>query len=358
MNILLLTHEGNIAGSTNSISFLAKGLADRGHSVYLGCKKESHLYSKLQNQNVHLIPMKFKGRFDLSNIRHVAEIVKEHQIQIINAQSSLDRYSSMYARWFYGLDVKVIHTRRQPPLSAGGWIQRQLYIKGTDAIVVVSDQMEQILIKSGYPPEHLKVIYNGIPVRNFSNPDIEKVKALRRELGISENDRVIGCVSRMKKQYQLIKALKYCDPSVKVLFVGIPKGSLDELAAKEGIKNELLYAGIVDTKSVVDYYHLFTIDILCSTTDGFGLVLVESMASGVPVIGTKWAGIADVIQDGVSGLLYENENHRQLSECINSLLNDSESRKRLINGGYARAQHFSIDSTIDNYELFFKGLLK
>ena len=47
MNLLFLTYQGDMAGSTNSISFLTKGLADKGHQVYMGCRKESLLYKML-----------------------------------------------------------------------------------------------------------------------------------------------------------------------------------------------------------------------------------------------------------------------------------------------------------------------
>ena len=49
MNILFLTYQGDIAGSTNSISYLAKGLASIGHNVYVGCRRESLLYSMLSD---------------------------------------------------------------------------------------------------------------------------------------------------------------------------------------------------------------------------------------------------------------------------------------------------------------------
>ncbi|HEX2956667.1 MAG TPA: hypothetical protein VHO70_07540, partial [Chitinispirillaceae bacterium] len=69
MNILILTYQGDMAGSTNSIAFLSRGLAERGHTVVVGCRKESLLFSMLQNTPVIVEPMVFHGRFDLNNIR-------------------------------------------------------------------------------------------------------------------------------------------------------------------------------------------------------------------------------------------------------------------------------------------------
>ena len=198
---------------------------------------------------------------------------------------------------------------------------------------------------------------SGVPLERFTKPDLRKVEDLRRRFGIEQGDIVVGCVSRPKKQEQLIRAVSLCDPSIKVLLVGVPPGTYDGVAREVGLRNPVLYAGIVDSVSVLDYYHLFTVNTLCSVTDGFGLVLVESMACGVPVIGTKWGGIADVIEDGVSGLLYENERHEELARHIRAVVGDSALRETLIRNGLRRAREFSIEKTIDEYEAFFSQLV-
>ena len=76
MNILFLTYQGDIAGSTNSISYLAEGLAERGHNVYVGCRKEALLYSLLSDTKVKLIEMTFKSKMDFANMKHIKKIVK------------------------------------------------------------------------------------------------------------------------------------------------------------------------------------------------------------------------------------------------------------------------------------------
>jgi glycosyltransferase involved in cell wall biosynthesis len=347
-----------MAGSTNSIAFLSKGLAQRGHTVVVGCRKESLLYTMLQNTGVIIEPMVFRGRFDRNNIRHVKEVVEKHSIQLINAQSSYDRYSAILARLFHKLNVKVVHTRRQPPRSDGGFIQRWFYIMGTHKIVVISDMMKKIFIEKGYPASHLEVIYNGAPVERYKTIDDEKVKKLRTTLGIQENEIVIGCISRKKKQEQLIHALKIINKPYKVLFAGIEKNSLDPLAKELGIPNEIVYAGYVDPQEVLSYYKLLTVNVLPSTTDGFGLVLIEAMACGVPVIGTDFGGISDVIQNEISGLLFKDEDHAGLANAIERCINDQALRERLIANGKKRAfEDFAIERTIENYENFFERLI-
>ena len=121
MNILFLSHSGGYAGSTYSITYLAKGLAERGHTVHLCCPEQTILAHNLEGTAVTVHPLSFRtGRFpSLKAAREVARIVRTCDIDIMNAQSSPDRYVSILARWFYRLDVSVVHTRRQTPLSSG-----------------------------------------------------------------------------------------------------------------------------------------------------------------------------------------------------------------------------------------------
>jgi glycosyltransferase involved in cell wall biosynthesis len=357
MNILLLTCEGGIAGSTNSIAFLARGLAIKGHTVFVGCPQESLLASMFADSSVKVLPMTFRSKFDLQNMRQIRDAVKRYDIRIVNAQSSYDRYSSILARWFFKLPVKVVHTRRQPPKSIGGWLQNTFYVRGTDAIVTVSSSLKEVFVRHGIPGSHIKVIFNGMPPERYHQAEPERIAALRARFGIGPGDVVIGSVSRLKLQEQIVQSLVRIDASVKVLFVGTPPGCFDKLAAKLKLPHTILYAGTVAPEEALAYFRLLTIQILASITDGFGLVLLEAMGQGVPVIGTRAAGICDVIEHDVNGLLFENGDVAGLAACINLILRDERKRAALIRNGVITAtERFTIQKTIDNYEFFFREL--
>ncbi|WKN32040.1 glycosyltransferase family 4 protein [Porifericola rhodea] len=359
MRILLTTYQGGLAGSTHSIAFLAEGLANRGHQVYLAGKKDTRLFEKLKNTAVHLVPMRFKSKLDMQTVKAIKELVEAEKIEVINAQSSKDRYLAIFAKWKYKLDVKLVHTRRQRPESIGGWLQNSFYIKGTDKIVVVSDELKNIFIQKGFPAEHLHVIYNGTPAEQYQNIDEQRVQELRNELALSSNDTVIGCVARMKEQDQLVKALPHLDENIKVVFAGIPEGSLDHYIKRYKVKQKVIYAGKLSHRDTLHLYKLLNVNVLPSTMDGFGLVLVEAMAMGTPVVATRSGGIVDVVDDGINGLLFENNNIPDLSKKIKTVLFDDEVRQSFIKNGKVTAfEKFSLDKTIDNYEKFFYELLE
>ena len=101
MNILLITYEGNLAGSTNSISYLAKGLAHKGHKVFVVCRPKALLNSLLADSPVHIVHMPLKGRLDWDSIKALAHLCRKQDIHIMNAQSSFDRYLVIFAKLFF-----------------------------------------------------------------------------------------------------------------------------------------------------------------------------------------------------------------------------------------------------------------
>ncbi|MGB3466836.1 MAG: glycosyltransferase family 4 protein [Cyclobacteriaceae bacterium] len=359
MNVLFTTYQGHNEGSTQSITFLCKGLARRGHNVFLACRKESFIYELMKDSDVQIIPSVFKGKFDRSNMRHIREIVKTHNIDLINAQASLDRYSTIFARWFYKLDVKLVHTRRQKPESDGLWIQNWLYSKKTDKIVAVSEGVKEGLVKLGIPATHVKVIHNGTPKSKYENIDSAVTEELRQYYGIRQGDKVIGCVSRKKKQLQILQALQYLDFPVKMIFIGIPEPpQFSEISSSYTVDHQVFFEGKIPPPRVLSHYALFDINILASTMEGLSQSLLEAMAMNVPVIATAASGNLDLIKDRENGLLFEDGNPEQISEKITSLYESPQKMHELAKAGKKTAlEDYSIEKTIDKYEAFFMELI-
>ncbi|MEM1138114.1 MAG: glycosyltransferase family 4 protein [Bacteroidota bacterium] len=360
MNILILTHQGDIAGSTNSISYLAKGLARRGHRVFVGLREESLLFELLEDTGVIRVPMTFNGRFDTDNMYQIRQLVKSEEIQIINAQSTFDRYTSVFAKWFYRLPVKVIHTRRQISKSVGGFAQNLVYVKGTDKVIAVSDGVKESLISCGIPEKHIVVIHNGTPKEKYENMNPKMVEIFRNRYKINGNDKVIGCVSRLKEQVQIIEALKYLPFKVKMIFAGIEKKpEWDDIIAQYPIKHDLFFTGVLTGEETLHLYKIFNIKVLASIIEGLSQSLLEAMYMKVPVIATNAAGNPDLITNGEDGLLFKDRDSKELAKKIEQLFQDSALREKLRNNGFETvSERFSIDNTLDRIENLFSSLLK
>lgn len=357
-NVLFLTYQGGMAGSTFSISYLAKGLADRGHKVFIGIRKEMPIWDLMDYPGIVRIPMRINGKFDFNNWREIRDTVLKYDIRIINAQSSHDRYTSIFSKIRYHLNVKIVHTRRQNPLSSGGWLQRQFYIKFTSNIIVISKGLKSIFVKKGYPEGHIKVIHNGIPKSRYNEWSEERVRHFKDKLNVNPDAKIIGCISRFKEQPQLIKAIANLnDPSIELLFAGTEPDAIQPYLDEYKVINKVHLLGKVPSEDILNIYRILDINVLPSTMDGFGLVLIEAMAMGCPVIATNFGGIPDVIQDGENGFLFDNENIIELQEKIKILLKNHKVRNKLIKNGLATAfDKFTMEKTIEGYESFFLEL--
>ena len=359
LSLMFITYQGDMAGSTNSIFYLSTTLAAMGHTVTVGCRQESLLYKRISDTNTTVIPvaMTFKSRTSLENMRQIRDAVKKYNIQLINAQSSYDRYTTILANWLFKLGIAVVLTRRQPPHSIGGWLQNTFYTRGSSGIVTVSQSLKNTFVEMGIAEKHLHVINNGIPQSFYNYADPEQTQQYKKQLGIKSEDVVVGCVCRTKKQAQLVKALPLLSDNVKLVFAGVPVGWLDNVADEHQVdKSRLIYAGKLPVEKLASLYALFDAKVLCSTTEGFGLVLVEAMGMGIPVVGTRATGIIDVIGPNEErGFLYENENPSELAEKIKQALATNAAYRQKIKK--AARNEFSMEQTARNYEKLFRQFI-
>ncbi|MDW3196945.1 MAG: glycosyltransferase family 4 protein [Cytophagales bacterium] len=358
MKVLFITKQKSVAGSSYSVSYLAKGLAEKGHDVWLGARKEAFLLKLVESdKQLKTVHFAFKGYADWKTSREIAAFVKEHKIDIVNAQSGQDRFMMVLARFLFGLSAKVVFTRRQRPRDEP-WIKRFLHTK-TASIVVISDGLKILFKKKGYREDQLKVIYNGLPKALNKAVDPATVHVLRQQYRIPEGNKVVGCISRLKEQHQIIRACPFLAPNITLLFVGIEQAQVQEVIDDVAPQQHLVFTSVLDHQQVLNHYPLMDVNILASKMDGFGLTLVEAMALGVPVIGSDFGGIRSVIGDNENGLLFENGDIHGLADQINALLYDQLLRENLIKKGReAYLTRFNIEQTITAYEAYFQELLK
>lgn len=356
MNILFLTHQGGMAGSTFSIFYLARGLASRGHRVVVGCPEKVLLCELLQKTSIIHFPMAFVGKFDRLNMRQIREAIRKYDIQLINAQSGLDRYTSIFAKIFYRLNVAVIHTRRQKPMSMGFFLQTWLYHRGTDKIIAVSRGVKEGLIHLGIPAEHILVIPNGTPREKYEHIDPRIVEDLRKKYALPPGERVIGCVSRLKQQDQLLEALTFIKRKLTVIFIGIK--NVPNVILPETPVHRIIFAGHLPQEQTLAHYLLFDIKVLASNMEGLSQALLEAMALGVPVIATNASGNPDLIRDGENGLLFEEHNPRQLAAKIEALLDSPALCQKLAENGRRTAlEEFSIENIIQRHERAYTEII-
>lgn len=210
-------------------------------------------------------------------------------------------------------------------------------------IVACSEAAAQSLT-AAFPPlsSKLQVIYN--PVR---------VNRVRQREGTAEitGGPVIGMVARItpsKGQMTLVRSvalIRECWPGLQVLLVGAPEphnsgdaaylAELRAAVAKLGLTRNVHFTGY--HSDLARYYARFNVFCIPSIDDGEGLPMValEALAWGVPVVGSRWAGIAEVVKDEVNGLLFSPGDEGALAAALTRILWDRELRGKLRSGAAA-----------------------
>jgi len=179
---------------------------------------------------------------------------------------------------------------------------------------------------------------------------------------------LVGRLDRLKKQELLIEAApavleKY--PDTYFVMVGAETNSktgvgyrdyLEQLINRKNLSKK--FRLVEFTEKITDLVSIFDISLLSTTKETFGMVLIEAMAMGIPVLGTDAGGVPEIIDDGVNGLLFEPDNPGELSNCLKKLLADEKLRISMGIEGIKKVKTvFDINKKLIEYERLFYSML-
>jgi Glycosyltransferase len=222
-------------------------------------------------------------------------------------------------------------------------------LNGADIIIATSNSYIDESKFLGDYLEKIEVIPNGINLEEF---DINLSKGeCRDRLGLPHDKKIIlffGNIVAYKGPHILLKSFSKVKSKFRdVLLVFAGRGEMQEeltrLAVELGIKNDVLFTGYIDEKLKPLYYKSADIFCLPSITmaEAFGIVNLEAMACGIPVISSKLGGIPDVIDDKETGLLVKPKDEDELSNSLEFLLENEDTAIKMGNNGKKKVEEYS-----------------
>jgi len=233
--------------------------------------------------------------------------------------------------------------------------------KGSKKIVFVSHQLKKHFIDNyGFVQARAEVIYNGIDTSKFK-PGENNV--IREKLGLASDDILVGSIGNIRpaKGYDILlraaAEVKKQRPDVKFVIAGEGSGELYRglliLRENLNLQDTVFFLGF--TENTVEFLQGINVFLLCSTSEGFSLSLIEAMACGLPVVATRCGGPEEIIRSKKEGMLVEEKNPESIARCLMTVarsLRISEKNTKYVSSSIE--QRFKICSMIGRYSKLYE----
>jgi glycosyltransferase involved in cell wall biosynthesis len=233
-----------------------------------------------------------------------------------------------------------------------------------DLIIAISDHIARFTVARGVRyPSRVRRVYHGIEPPVTESLEREG-RQIRRDLGLGPADFLVGNVGRLalqKGQRHLIAAMPLLlerVPNAHAVIAGAGdlEDYLRDLSLEAGVADRVHVLG--PRRDVPALMHAMDVFVMPSIWEGFGLVLLEAMAAGRPIVASRVATIPEVVLDGETGLLVPAGDPVALAEALAQLAHDPENARALGESGRERLrQQFSIDKMVGDTELLYRELM-
>lgn len=379
MRILTVNNTADTYGASRCLERVFGRFAEDGHEVHAVLPEAGPLVALLEARGVHVHLQPGLPVIERSQMRSVGAGLR----LLVTFPLSVLRLALLMKR----LRIDVVHTNvvvlPSPAVAAyltripHFWHVRELLgefgrlwrpyqriiSRLSSAIITISectrDQFEPSL------QARAVVIYDGLD-ESVARVDPAARDAFRRSLPAGKL--IVGVIGRIKwyrkGQEVLVGAaalLRERFPHVHYVFVGSPAPGneehevrLRELIATSGLQERMTLVG--DTRDPLSVLAALDVSVVPSVQpEPFGCVVIESMAAGTPVVGSRCGGIAEQIVDGVSGLLFTPGDPAELAGALERLFTDARLRTDMATEGHTRVREaFPLERTYSSMNALFR----
>lgn len=328
-------------------------------NVFIAVAPQKKLNDYLKNNTLFLL--KRNKLLPIIPAMKLAQYIDRNHIDIIHFHWSKDMATVILAKVLSKRKPKVVQSRHMSMTRFKDDLYHKWLYKNIDTIHAVTYEVKAQLekfIPSKVLPK-IEVVHPGtkIPIIND-----EKIESLRKKYA-SKECFVVGIVGRIeeaKGQYLLIEAIANLKAfNIKVLIVGqaMKEEYLEELKTKIidlGIEERVIFTGF--TKEVNEHIQLCDVTVLATPKETFGLVVIESMANGVPVIATNSGGPLEIIENGINGYFFD-RTMQDLEKKIRMFYEDKDLRDTITKEALQKVKEkFNFEIQLDKlYEVIHEG---
>ncbi|MBX2840240.1 MAG: glycosyltransferase family 4 protein [Flammeovirgaceae bacterium] len=314
---------------------LARWLTERGHEVVIIANANYPIYKHSREAHLPIIhfPAKYKD-LSLRACMRLAKTNKAEQFDALILGVNQDIKLGVLTKKFgVGNTLLIYHQQIELGINKKDFWHTYIY-KSLDAWVTPLEVLaNQVKERTNIDPNKIKEIPLCIDVNRFSENTMTMEEA-REKLEVPQNELIIGMVGRMDHQkghayfIEALGELQKKGIEIKGLICGVKEedknskylNSLEALAVEYDLKNHLYFRPF--SKDVETAYKAMNIFVMASPAETFGMVTVEALACGVPVVGTNHLGTKEILKSGDYGLVFPPRDAKVLSNCLEELIED------------------------------------
>jgi len=373
LNIAIVCYP-TFGGSGVVATELGIALSKMGHNIHFVTYNQPVRLDRINTPNLFFhevnvpdYPLFKYQPYELALSSRLVDVVKAHSIDVLHVHYAIPHaYAAYMAKkmlldedisipivtTLHGTDITLVgsHPFYRPAVTFS--------INHSDCVTAVSESLKQDTLRLFDIKTEIKVIPNFIDTKKFEN----KEKPCERSLLAPTDDKIITHISNfrpLKRINDVIDVFEQISTNVssKLLMVGEgpEKSKAMAYVKSKGLNEKVVFLGNSnEIDKILCYSDLF---LLPSEMESFGLVALEAMANGVPVISSNAGGLSEVNKHGFSGFLSDVGDVNSMAKNALELLLDEEKLNKFKKQAKKQAQLFNIDKVVKEYEDIYKRAL-
>lgn len=339
-------HEVTILQATLYNPETKEGVTYKEGIKLITCKNDWHLggygFSKKLKEKLKQI----WREYDIIHIHGTGRFTSDFALDFLKNKKPLIFTSHGFYHSKKNFVIKKLHDKIKGPL-----------LKNADFCTALTELELGSFLQRGVSREKIRVIPNGIELERFnitfSKQLKEKYSPMKKML------LYVGRTHESKGLRYILYAIKNLDVNFIIAGIQTPyKRELDKIILRLGIQNKVKFIKEPEDKLLAKIFAISDIFILFSEWEGFGIVAVEAMAAGKPVIASNRGSLPHIIQDQENGLIVKYPNVKELELKIKELLKDSKKRRKLGKNAREFSKNFGWNNIAKKYEELYKEAIK
>jgi glycosyltransferase involved in cell wall biosynthesis len=350
----------SLRGGQRQMLMLARGLRERGHEQVIVCLEGTTLEERAQRLGFRVFSLPAYDPGHAFGILLWRDQLKTWAPHILHAHDGRGQTLAWLASM--GLPVRRVASRRVTFFPSDRWTYRLKYGRTCHAVVAVSENIRELSVQAGVPPERITVIPDGIEVPAELPSATERLR-LRNSWQCKDDDFVVGLLGASTPEKGQDLALA----ALELLADNLPEARLVLAGDEVAIPGDRLMHGagpnstrIIRLGPLEDLASLFPgldLFVMPSKAEGLGSSALWAMAYGLPVVATRVGGLPEIVVENETGWLIPPGSPQALADAILLASRDREKLIEFGRNGRKRADGFSAAIMVTRTETLYQHLV-